>query len=163
MTFPAIRCLALSAAISLSGQSMAAPAPATPAPAAPAPEYGPNLTLAQAETVMAVAEAEARRVQAKVAIAIVEPNGSLTLFKRMTGANYNTIGAAQQKARASAIYKRSTTAWIGHEASIVNRPDTIASAGGELIIFRGQVVGAIGISGASQELAIARLAAAALR
>jgi glc operon protein GlcG len=157
LNLPAIRILALSAAILVSGQALAASAPA-----APAPEYGPNITLEQAERVMAVAEAEARRINAKVGIAIVEPNGSLTLFKRMTGANYNTIGAAQQKARASAIYKRPTTAWIGREASITSRLDAIASAGGELIIYRGQVIGAIGISGSSAELNMAKMAAASL-
>jgi glc operon protein GlcG len=44
-------------------------------------------------------------------VAIVEPNGTLVYFQKMDGSHYAAIGVAIDKATASAIYRRPTTAF----------------------------------------------------
>jgi glc operon protein GlcG len=73
-----------------------APAPATPpapAPAGGTPDampfdipYGVSIGLERAKQVMAAAEAEAKRRNWKMNIAVVDTNGELVHFSRMEGA-----------------------------------------------------------------------------
>ena len=77
------------------------------------------------------------------------------------------IDGAPLKARSAALWRRPTSSWIARaadSAAVATQPNVVATNGGELIILRGQVVGAIGVSGsAAHELDIAKLAAAALQ
>lgn len=152
-------------ALALAGVLAAvAPAAAFAAEAAP-PPYGENLTTEEAKTVLAKAEAEAKRLGAQVGIAVVDTQGNLLVFQRMQGANANTEVRAPLKAKAAAIWRRPTLIWSTPETggapgqAPVSRPN-----GGEMIIKDGKVVGGVGVnSSPAHESEIAKAAARALQ
>jgi len=123
------------------------------------------LTLEGAKAVIAAAVAAARQKQAPGgAIAVVDDGGNLILLERLD----NTFGAAANvsigKARTAAIFKHPTKffedAIKNGRTSLVAMPDFTPLQGGVLIEVEGQVIGAIGVSGAAsaqqdEEIAIA--------
>jgi uncharacterized protein GlcG (DUF336 family) len=125
----------------------------------------PALTLAGAKTVMAAAVAAAKQKNAPGgAIAVVDDGGNLIALERLD----NTFGAAAQvsigKARTAALFKHPTKffedAIKNGRVSLVAMPDFTPLQGGVLIEVNGQVIGAIGVSGATsaqqdEEIAIA--------
>lgn len=130
------------------------------------------LTLGGARKVIAAAEAEARRLNAPGGvIAVVDDGGSLVAMERLDGtfAAGSTISVG--KARTSALFKKPTKVF----EDIVNKGRTAMAAlpdslftplqGGVPIVVDGQVIGAIGVSGAAtaqqdEDIAIAGAAAA---
>lgn len=119
--------------------------------------YGPPITLEQARKVLAAAEAESRRNNLNMGIAIVDAGGHLVLFQRMDGAQFVSESVAREKAWAAIAYKRPTKAFEerlskgGVEWRILQLHGVVAADGGELIVVDGKVVGAIGTSGSSAE------------
>lgn len=123
------------------------------------------LTLEGARTVIAAAIAAAKQKQAPGgAIAVVDEGGNLIALERLD----NTFGAAATvsigKARTAAIFKHPTKffedAIKNGRTSLVAMPDFTPLQGGVLIEVDGQVIGAIGVSGATsaqqdEEIAIA--------
>src|ERR1700674_3653570 len=109
--------LAASAVAAISSQPLPqAPAPATP-PAAPSsggtPDampfdipYGMSIGLERAKQVMAAAEAEAKRRNWKMNIAVVDTNGELVQFERMEGAQIASGSISIGKARTAARFRR---------------------------------------------------------
>jgi len=101
----------------LSSPSLAqTPAPATP-PAQPSaggtPDampfdipYGTSIGLERAKQVMAAAEAEAKRRNWKMNIAVVDTNGELVHFSRMEGAQIASGSISVGKARTAARFRR---------------------------------------------------------
>jgi len=98
-----------------------APAPATP-PAQPSaggtPEvmpfdipYGMSIGLERARQVMAAAEAEAKKRNWKMNIAVVDTNGELVQFERMEGAQIGGGQVSTGKARTAARFRRETRAF----------------------------------------------------
>src|SRR5450755_4458144 len=92
------------------------PAPATP-PAPPSaggtPDampfdipYGVSIGLERAKQVMAAAEAEAKKRNWKMNIAVVDTNGEMVQFERMEGAQIASGSIAVGKARTSARFRR---------------------------------------------------------
>jgi glc operon protein GlcG len=124
-----------------------------------------TLTLEGAKKVIAAAVAEAKSKNAPgAAIAVVDDGGNLVAVERLD----NTFAAGANisigKARTAALFKRPTKAF----EDIINKgrtamttlPDFTPLQGGVPIILDGQVIGAIGVSGAAsaqqdEELAIA--------
>src|ERR1700709_996281 len=104
--------LAACAVIAIASPALAqTPAPATP-PAPPAaggtPDvmpfdipYGVSIGLEKAKQVMAAAEAEAKRRNWKMNIAVVDTNGELGPFSRMEGAQIASGSISVGKARCS--------------------------------------------------------------
>ena len=93
-----------------------APAPATP-PAPPSaggtPDampfdipYGLSIGLERAKQVMAAAEAEAKKRNWKMNIAVVDTNGELVHFSRMEGAQIASGTISVGKARTAARFRR---------------------------------------------------------
>src|SRR5258707_11892491 len=92
------------------------PAPATtPAPpsAGGTPDampfdipYGVSIGLERAKQVMAAAEAEAKKRNWKMNIAVVDTNGELVHFARMEGAQIASGSISVGKARTSARFRR---------------------------------------------------------
>jgi glc operon protein GlcG len=125
------------------------------------------LTLEGAKTIIAGAAAEARRVDAPGgAIAIVDEGGHLLAVERWN----NTFPAAAQvsigKARTAALFRKPTKVFEDAinkgRTAMTALPDTVLTPlqGGVPIVMDGQVVGAVGVSGASsaqqdEELALA--------
>ncbi len=123
------------------------------------------LTLAGAKTVIAAAIAAAKQKNAPGgAIAVVDDGGNVVALERLD----NTFGAAANvsigKARTAAIFKHPTRffedAIRNGRTSLVSMPDFTPLQGGVLIEVDGQIIGAIGVSGAAsaqqdEEIAIA--------
>src|ERR1700742_2489970 len=91
----------------------------TPAPAPPQPPaggtpdampfdipYGVSIGLERAKEVMAAAEAEARRRNWKMNIAVVDTNGELVHFSRMEGAQIASGPISIGKAHTAARFRR---------------------------------------------------------
>jgi uncharacterized protein GlcG (DUF336 family) len=114
------------------------------------------LTLDGAKKVIAAATAEAKRLNAPGAvIAVVDDGGNLVALERLD----KTFAAGSQisigKARTAALFQRPTKAFedvIRHgRTSMVALPDAFFTPlqGGVPIMADGQVVGAVGVSGAA--------------
>lgn len=127
-----------------------------------------TLTLEGAKAVAAAAAAEAKKGNEGASVAIVDEGGNLMYLERMqpTFAMGTTI--ATDKAKTAALFRKPTKvledAIVGGRTPLLN----VWSAplnGGEPIIVDGQIVGAIGVSGASnagRDAAIALAGAGAL-
>lgn len=143
----------------------------TTAPPAPAanPAYSARvITLAEAKSVVAAAEAESRKNGWAMVITVVESNGAVVLSQKMDGAQYGSIEVALKKAQTAANFRRPTSYFQeAVKSGTLNAIFTGAMAleGGELLLVDGKIVGAIGVSGgsAAQDGVVARAAAATLK
>jgi uncharacterized protein GlcG (DUF336 family) len=139
-----------------------------PAPAPPPPPYGPSITLEQAHTVLAAAQAEAKRRGVPVTVAVVDSGGYIVLVERMNGASLASSETVFLKAKSAVVWQRSTSTWLAaieasHGAQ-TTFPDLYAGNGGEIIVSGGKIVGGVGVGGsAPNEGDIAKIAAAALK
>jgi glc operon protein GlcG len=159
--------LAACAVAAISSQALAqaqAPAPATPAvpPAAGGtPDkmpfdipYGMSIGLEQAKQLMAAAEAEAKKRNWKLNIAVVDTNGELVMFERMEGAQIASVTIAINKARTAARFRRESRLFnnafeAGHGYIATLDPTLVASPGGFPLVENGKLIGGIGCSGAT--------------
>jgi glc operon protein GlcG len=128
--------------------------PAPPLPP-PSPPYGAPITLELAKKAADAAEAEARKRNMNMVIAIVEPSGDLVYFRRMDGAQYASIKIAQEKAVSAALFRRSSKAFLDRVAAGDMSPfalrGAVPSAGGIPLVVDGKTVGAIGTSGGADD------------
>ena len=126
------------------------------------------ITLEAAKTMMAAAEAEARKNAWNMAIAIVDAAGNTILFERLDDTQPGSIAVAQNKARTAANFKRPTKAL----EDMVTAGRTVFLAiegllplqGGVPVTIEGKVIGAVGVSGgtAAQDEQVALAAVGAL-
>jgi glc operon protein GlcG len=139
-----------------------APAPATP-PAPPSaggtPDampfdipYGVSIGLERAKQLVAAAEAEAKRRNWKMNIAVVDTNGELVQFERMEGAQIASGPISVGKARTAARFRRESRVFYnayetGHSYIGTLDPGLVASPGGFPLVEGGKLIGAIGCSG----------------
>jgi glc operon protein GlcG len=138
---------------------------------ASAQSYGPPITLEQARKAMAAAEAEARKMNVNLSIAIVDTGGHLVLMQRMDGAFFASARVSQDKAWSAAAYRRPGKAFQdrlakgGEEIRILRLQGASPIEGGDPIVADGKVIGAIGVSGGSgeQDGLVSRAGAAALK
>jgi glc operon protein GlcG len=153
----------------------------TPAPAAPPAQppsggtpdvvpfdipYGLSIGLDRAKQVMAAAEAEAKKRNWKMNIAVVDTNGDLVHFSRMEGAQIASVTVSQGKARTAARFRRETRVFYnafetGHPYVATLDPTLIASPGGFPLVEGGKLIGAIGCSGGTgdQDAAVCKAGA----
>lgn len=128
--------------------------------------YGPPISLEQALRVASVAEAEAKTRHVSVTVAIVDSGGALILEHRMDGAPLSSAQTAPAKATSAVMWKRPTSSWatpLGSSPAPLSLPHVIASAGGELLLLNGRIVGAVGVGGSlPNEGDIAKKAASSL-
>jgi uncharacterized protein GlcG (DUF336 family) len=143
-------CVALLSGAQVPAQQ-AAPVPPTP----PTTPYGAPITLDQARKAADGAEAEAKKRNMFMAIAIVEPSGDLVYFRKMDGTQYGAIKVAQAKAVSAALYRRTTKNFRERisqgDLSPMALADAVASDGGLPIIVDGKIVGAIGVAGGADD------------
>jgi glc operon protein GlcG len=151
--------LAAFAAVAISSQALAQ----TAAPAAPSaggtPEampfdipYGMSIGLEKAKQLVAAAEAEAKKHNWKMNIAVVDTNGEPVMFERMEGAQIASGTISIGKARTSARFRRESRAFYnayetGHTYASTLDPTLVASPGGFPLVEGGKLIGAIGCSG----------------
>ena len=108
------------------------------------------LTLEDCRKITAAAEAEARRNNWNVVIAILDDGGHLLHLARMDGASPANARIAVEKGRTAAETRRSTMAWqerIAKRPELLNMPEVTPVQGGLPIMAEGVCVGAVGISG----------------
>ncbi len=110
-----------------------------------------SLTLDVARTIAAAAEAEALRNNWTVVIAILDDAGTLTYLQRLDGTQIASSDIAVQKARAALYFKRSTKVLedvvTGGKTGMVNLAHITPVEGGLPLVYRNEIVGAIGVSG----------------
>lgn len=109
------------------------------------------LTLEAATRVADAAEAEARRNNWAVSIAVLDDSGQLLLFRRMDGAKLVATDIAIRKAR-TAVYFQGPTKDLeaevaGGRTALLPIDGFMPLEGGVPIRAGGQLVGAIGVSG----------------
>ncbi|MFM5923218.1 MAG: GlcG/HbpS family heme-binding protein [Novosphingobium sp.] len=146
--------MAMKPLLALSALVLAASPAATQAPApAPPSVYGAPIALGDAQKLIerGIRLAAARNL--KLAFAVVEPSGELVAFARMDGVPYASIRIAQQKARSAARLRIPTAELeqrvLAGRTVLLSSDEVIAVAGGVPISANGQVIGALGVSGAS--------------
>src|SRR5579864_3553736 len=148
--------LAAFAAVAISSQALAqSPTPSAGGTPDAMPfdiPYGLSIGLEQAKQVMAAAEAEAKKRNWKMNIAVVDTNGEPVLFERMEGAQIASGAISIGKARTSARFRRESRLFYnayegGHTFVSTLDPTLIASPGGFPLVENGKLIGAIGCSG----------------
>jgi len=119
--------------------------------------YGAPISLDQARTVMAAAEAEARKNNWPVAIAIVDSGGYLVAFQRLDNTQFSSAQVAQDKAWSAVGYRRPTKAFQdgvaagGAGVRLLNLRGASLLDGGLPIVSGGRIIGGIGVSGVTGE------------
>lgn len=111
------------------------------------------LTAAGADQVARAAEAKALARGVVPVIAVVDEHGVLITMRRPDGSQIASVGVAIDKARTAAIFRRPSKDFEdqtrnGRVAALALH-GAVALQGGVPISWGGQVVGAIGVSGAS--------------
>jgi uncharacterized protein GlcG (DUF336 family) len=127
-----------------------------------------TLTLEGAKAVAAAAAAEAKKGNEGASVAIVDEGGNLMYLERMQPTFPMGATIATEKAKTAALFRKPTK--ILEDAIVAGRTPLLNAwsaplNGGEPIIVDGQIVGAVGVSGASnaaRDAAIALAAAGAL-
>lgn len=137
-------------------------------PAAGPMPYGPSITLEAAKKAVAAAEAEAKKNNWWMAIAVVDTAGKLVAFERMDNTQMASIEIALGKATSANNLKRPTKvlqdalAAGGAGVRFLALPGALPIEGGIPIVADGKIIGAIGVSGAaSAEDAVCATAGAA--
>jgi glc operon protein GlcG len=126
------------------------------------------LDLAAIKTMIAAAEAEARKRNVEVTLCVVDESGNLLFLQKADGASLNTIEFAQKKARHAAFYrnpsKDGADALKKGNMDVLAFPDFFPNQGGLPIQVDGRTIGGIAASGAKSEIdeAIAQAALDAL-
>jgi uncharacterized protein GlcG (DUF336 family) len=156
--------LAGAAALACSGAGLAADASKLALPG--------DITLAQAQKVVAAAEAKAKEQGTLMNIAVIDAGGNLKAFDRMDGAFLGSIDIAIKKAKTARSFNMSSKE-LGDLAQPgkplygieVTNGGLVVFGGGELIKDKsGTIIGAIGVSGSSVEddMGVAQAGAAGL-
>ncbi|MFI5309909.1 MAG: heme-binding protein [Gemmatimonadales bacterium] len=127
------------------------------------------LTLQAAKTILAAAEAEARKNGWKVSIAVVDSHGELIAFERMDEAALTTVAIAQGKALTAARFKRPSKAIdssvTAGRVQMMAFPGVMPVEGGVPIVVNEKYIGAVGTSGATsaQDAQVSRAGVDALK
>lgn len=121
------------------------------------PVYGANVNLDQARKAIAAGQAEARKNNWPVAIAIVDNAGHLVAFEKMDNTQTASVEVAQDKAVSAAIYRRSTKvvqdglAGGGAGLRLLALRGMSPVEGGTPLVVDGKIIGGIGVSGVNSD------------
>lgn len=127
------------------------------------------ITLDGARNIAAGAEAEAKANGWNVTIVVADAAGEPILIHRMDGAPFSSLDIALGKARTSARFRRATKALdesvSAGRVALLSLDGFVLLEGGEPVTVDGQVIGAVGVSGASaaQDAQMARAGIALLK
>jgi len=109
------------------------------------------LTLDDCKKISAAGEAEARKNNWNVCIAILDDGGHLLHLVRMDGATPANSRIAIEKSRTAAETRRSTAMWEERIKSgrmvMLKMPGVTPVQGGLPIVIDGECIGAVGVSG----------------
>ncbi|MPZ30045.1 MAG: heme-binding protein [Rhodospirillales bacterium] len=137
----------------------------------PRPSYGPAITFDAAKKALAAAEAEAKKNNWPVAIAIVDSSGNLAAFSKMDNTQHASVDIAIGKAVTANNLKRPTKALQdgiaqgGANLRLLAVKGITPLEGGVPIVVDGKIIGAIGVSGvlSNQDAEVAMAGAAAAK
>ena len=110
----------------------------------------PTLTASDVQKMVAACKAEASKNKWSVTIAVVDDAGGLLHLERLDGAGAMTAEVAAGKAKTSAVTRRATKFWedrVKERPVFLKFPDNLPIQGGVPIMYQGECVGAIGVSG----------------
>jgi glc operon protein GlcG len=125
--------------------------------AAQAQMYGAPITLDQARKAASAAEAEMKKNNWAMTIAIVDSGGHLVYLQRADGSQFAGAKIAEDKAWSAAGFKRpgkmfqDRLAAGGLDMRILQLRGVSALDGGDPIVIDGKIIGGIGVSGGSGE------------
>ena len=110
------------------------------------------LTLSDAEFLLDQAHQYAIQNSFNVSIAVVDETGNLLAMKRMDGASQMTANLCLEKAKCSAMSRRPSKLFEdiikgGQMGFLTMNTFSGMLEGGEPILYQGQLVGAMGVSG----------------
>jgi uncharacterized protein GlcG (DUF336 family) len=111
----------------------------------------PCLTSSDVQKMMTACKAEATKNKWNVAIAIVDDGGYLLQFERMDGTSPTTPEMAIGKAVTAALTKRPSKHMedrVKERAVFLKYPYGLPIQGGVPVLYQGECVGGIGVSGA---------------
>lgn len=126
------------------------------------------LTLDAAKKIAAAAEAEAKKNNWRVVIAVLDDGGQLVYLQRIDETQIGSIEVAIGKARSAVLFKRPTKAFedalVGGRMAILGVTGAVPLEGGLPLMADGRVIGAIGVSGvtSAQDGQVAKAGADAL-
>jgi glc operon protein GlcG len=125
-----------------------------------------EMDLALAKRVATAAAGEAKRLKAGGAIAVVDSGGHLVYLERLDTTFPSAAAVATEKARTAATFRRATrdfeNAIRGGRHALLGVQVMTPLQGGVPIVIEGEVVGAIGVSGAMSAQQDDDIAAAAV-
>ena len=130
-----------------------------------------SISLEAARNMVTAAAQKAQEIGVPMAIAVVDPDGTLKAFARMDGAALLAVRIAQQKAWTAISFNAPTHGlwdFIKDDppllASLPHQEDMILFGGGYPINMDGHLIGGIGVSGGhySQDQQCAEVALAAV-
>jgi glc operon protein GlcG len=130
--------------------------------------YGAPITVERAKEVIAAAEAEAKKHNWALNVAVLDSGGNLVAFERMDGAQLASIEISQHKARVAVRYRRESKVFEGGIQGgnnyLLTLDGVIGSRGGIPLVEGGKLIGAIGCSGGtgSQDEVVAKAGAAVI-
>jgi len=164
LALPAVALVVACAGFALSGTTREAPSPAPATRAAAAP-MRPTMTLDLARAVIDAGVAEAARLNAGGAIAVVDDGGHLICLVRLDDTFPAASEVATAKARTAAIFRKPTKDFedavrAGRTTLVAVDPMTPLEGGVPLRVD-GVVVGAVGVSGAHSSAEDVQIATAA--
>ena len=114
------------------------------------------LNLAAIKTMVAAAEAEAKKRNVEVSIVVVDESGNVLFLEKADAASLNTIQFAQRKARHAALYrspsKDAADTLKKGTMEAFTFPDFFPVQGGLPIQVDGQTIGGMAASGAKSEI-----------
>jgi glc operon protein GlcG len=114
------------------------------------------LNLAAIKTMVAGAEAEAKKRNVEVTICIVDETGNLLFLQKADGVTINTVEFAREKARHAALYgspsREAAESMKNGSAGALAFPNFFPVQGGLPIKVDGQTLGGIAASGAKSEI-----------
>jgi glc operon protein GlcG len=121
------------------------------------PQYGTSVNLEQAKKALAAAQAEAKKNNWPVAVAIVDLHGFLVAYEKMDNTQTASVQVAIDKAVSAAMYRRSTkvfqdlVAGGGAGTRVMNLRAASMVEGGLPIVVDGKIIGAVGVSGVNSD------------
>jgi glc operon protein GlcG len=119
--------------------------------------YGAPVGVEAAKKAAAAALAEAVKNKWNMAVAVVEPSGTLVFYEKMDNTQIGSADVAIAKARSAAQFKRPTKAFQdalaagGAGLRILGLPGAVPVEGGVPLVSEGRIIGAIGLSGGTSE------------
>lgn len=119
--------------------------------------YGAPVNVENAKKAASAALAEAVKNHWTMAVAVVDPNGTLIYYEKMDNTQIGSADVSIEKARSAARFKRPTKAFQdalaqgGAGLRILGLAGAVPVEGGIPLVADGKIVGAIGVSGDSSD------------